>query len=241
MWETCVWSLGQEDSLRREWLPTSVLLPGEFHGQRRLGVTVHGVTKKELDMTGWITLSFSLSCPIETALFKVKSRLNLLFNSQTSSYLIYRQHLTQLFFKYILYLALKTPHPCRCSPTSLVISLQFPLLIPPYLPELYMFEFPAVVLDLLSTLCIITPSVQFSCSVMSDFLRPHGLQHARLPCSSPTRGAYTNSCPLHWWCHPTISSSVVLFSSHLQSLPRWFHSASGHTDTHICIVIHLSN
>ena len=44
---------------------------------------------------------------------------------------------------------------------------------------------------------------------MSGSLRPHGLQHARLPCPSPTPRAYSNSCPLRWWCHPTISSSVV--------------------------------
>ena len=50
-------------------------------------------------------------------------------------------------------------------------------------------------------------------------LRPHGLQHARPPCPSPTPGAYSNSCPLSRWCHPTISSSVVSFSSHLQSFP----------------------
>ena len=61
--------------------------------------------------------------------------------------------------------------------------------------------------------------VQFSCSVMSDSLRPHGLQHDRLPCPSPTPGAYSNSCPLSQWCHPTISSSVVPFSSCLQSFP----------------------
>ena len=62
-------------------------------------------------------------------------------------------------------------------------------------------------------------SVQFSHSVVSDSLQPHGLQHARLPCPSPTRGAYSNSCLLSWWCHPTISSSVVPFSSCLQSSP----------------------
>ena len=62
-------------------------------------------------------------------------------------------------------------------------------------------------------------SVQFSDSVMSDSLRPHGLQHTRLPCVSPTPGTYSNSCPLSWRCHPTISSSVVPFSSHLQSFP----------------------
>ena len=55
-------------------------------------------------------------------------------------------------------------------------------------------------------------SVQFSHSVVSDSLRPHGLQHAGLPCPSPTPGAYANSCPSSQWCHPTISSSVVTFS-----------------------------
>ena len=63
-----------------------------------------------------------------------------------------------------------------------------------------------------------TCSVQFSCSVMSKSLWPHGLQHASLPCPSPTPGAYSNSCPLSQWCHPTISSSVIPFS-HLQSFP----------------------
>ena len=62
-------------------------------------------------------------------------------------------------------------------------------------------------------------SVQFNCSVMSNSLQPHGLQHARLPCPSPTPKACSNSCPLSWWGHPTISSSVVPFSSHLQSFP----------------------
>ena len=55
-------------------------------------------------------------------------------------------------------------------------------------------------------------------SVMSDSLHPHGLQHTRLLCPSPTSRAYSNSCSLSWWCHPTISSSVGRFS-HLQSFP----------------------
>ena len=59
-------------------------------------------------------------------------------------------------------------------------------------------------------------SVQFSSSVMSNSLSPHGLQDARLPCPSPTPRAYSNLCPLSQWCHPTISFSVVPFSSHLQ-------------------------
>ena len=61
---------------------------------------------------------------------------------------------------------------------------------------------------------------QFSCSVMSDPLRPHGLQHTRPPCPSPTPGVHPNTCPLSQWCRPTISSSVVPFSSHLQSFPE---------------------
>ena len=60
-------------------------------------------------------------------------------------------------------------------------------------------------------------SVQFSCSVVFDSLWHHGLQHARLPCPSPAPGVYSNSYPLSQWCHPTISSSVVPFSSCLQS------------------------
>ena len=55
-------------------------------------------------------------------------------------------------------------------------------------------------------------TVQFSGSFVSDSLWPHGLQHARLPCPSPAPRAYPNSCPSSWWCHPTISSSVTLFS-----------------------------
>ena len=62
-------------------------------------------------------------------------------------------------------------------------------------------------------------SVQFSCSVMSDSLRPHGLQHPRLFCPSPTPRACSNSCPSSPWCHPAISSSVVPFSSRLQDFP----------------------
>ena len=62
-------------------------------------------------------------------------------------------------------------------------------------------------------------SVQFSCSVMSDSLRPHEPQHARPPCPSPTPGVYSNSRPSSQWYHPAISSSVVPFSSCPQSLP----------------------
>ena len=70
----------------------------------------------------------------------------------------------------------------------------------------------------------ITPDVQFSsveisCSVVSNSSQPHGPQHTRPPCPSPTPGVYSNSSPWSWWCHLTISSSVVPFSSCLQSFP----------------------
>ena len=61
--------------------------------------------------------------------------------------------------------------------------------------------------------------IQFSSLVVSDSLQPHGLQHTRPACPPPTPRVYSNLCPLSWWCHPTISSSVDPFSSHLQSCP----------------------
>ena len=79
------------------------------------------------------------------------------------------------------------------------------------------------IFNILRSLCTIFhcsyqfSSVQFSHSVMSDSLWPHELQHANPPCPSSTPRVYPNSCPLSQWCHPTISSSVVPFSSHLQS------------------------
>ena len=79
-------------------------------------------------------------------------------------------------------------------------------------------------------------SVQFSHSVMSNSLQPHELQHARPPCPSPAPGVYANPCPLSQWCHPTISSSVVPFSSCPQSFPgsgffpkRWLFTSGGHS------------
>ena len=84
--------------------------------------------------------------------------------------------------------------------------------------------FPTISLQLeVYTLFIVSRnrkhSLQLSRSVVSDSLWPHGLQHTRPPCPSPTPGACSNSCPSSRWCYPTISSSVVPFSSHLQSFP----------------------
>ena len=73
---------------------------------------------------------------------------------------------------------------------------------------------------------LLLSSVQFSRSVKSDCLLPHGLQHAGLPCPSPTPRAYSNSCPSNWWYHPTISSSVIAFSSFQhQGLFKWVSSS----------------
>ena len=81
-------------------------------------------------------------------------------------------------------------------------------------------------------LCLLGRSVQFSHSVVSDSLQPHGLQHTRPPCPSPTPGACSNSCPLSQWCHPTISSSAIPFSSCLQSFPA---SGSFSKESVLCI------
>ena len=78
-------------------------------------------------------------------------------------------------------------------------------------------------LSLFYILCVLVnksfSSVQFSRSVVSDFLWPHESQHAGPPCPSPTPRVHPNSCPSSWWCHPAISSSVVPFSSCSQTLP----------------------
>ena len=80
---------------------------------------------------------------------------------------------------------------------------------------------------MLHWLCKSLWRVQFSRSVVSDSLQPHGVQHARLPCPSPTPGAYSNSCLSRQWCHPNISSSLIPFSSCLQSFPASGFFTSG--------------
>ena len=88
--------------------------------------------------------------------------------------------------------------------------------------HVYIFKWNFVIyhlrLSITQRICSELSAYTFSCSVMSNSLQPHGLQKARLPCPSPTPRAYSNSCPLSWWCHPTISSSVIPFSC-LQCFP----------------------
>ena len=83
------------------------------------------------------------------------------------------------------------------------------------LPEISLRIIHDINKDLCTSIIIII--YQFSHSVVSDSLWPHGLQHARLPCPSPTPGACSNSCPSSQWCYPIISSSLVPFSSCLQT------------------------
>ena len=91
-----------------------------------------------------------------------------------------------------------------------------------YIRFLVLLQVPINLRNILSSLSLkyyLLSSVQFSHSVVSDSLWPHELQYARVPCSSPTPGVYSNPCPLNQWCHPVISSSVFPFSSCPQSLP----------------------
>ena len=82
------------------------------------------------------------------------------------------------------------------------------------------------------------PIVQFSCSVMSDSLQTHGLQHTRLPCPSPTPGTCSDSCSLSRWCHPTISSSVVPFSC-LQSFLVWYCQIVASVQKYLILIEHV--
>ena len=82
------------------------------------------------------------------------------------------------------------------------------------------FNFPSAHNNLkVTTLTKVNMMFLFSHSDGSDCLQPHGLQHASIPCLPPSPGACSNSCPLSWWCHPTIWSSVITFSSYHQSFP----------------------
>ena len=97
-------------------------------------------------------------------------------------------------------------------------------------PSANLFSFPLYLFLELSTLpytsALMFPHIsqfqfhfQFSRSIVSNSLPSHESQHTRPPCPTPNPGVYSNSCPLSWWCHPAISSSVVPFSSCFQSLP----------------------
>ena len=136
------------------------------------------------------------------------------------------EHLDFIKFPIFLFSS-KLPCPAyRQSTSGLPKSKIFPLLLqqefcdiridsnrPHFYPimfPLHFFSFIFFFFSLLYPLLSYNDSVQFSYSVMSSTLWPHGLQHARLPCPLPTPGACSNSCSSSWWCHPTISSSVIL-------------------------------
>ena len=118
----------------------------------------------------------------------------------------------------------QSPGGSNCRPSHTPVSLFHPPskkgTISPFIPG-YIYICVCVniyIYTQLQTFLYISVS-HFSCSVMSDSLQPHGLQHARPPCPSPTPGVYSNSCPLSWQCNPTISPSVISFSSCPQFFP----------------------
>ena len=94
--------------------------------------------------------------------------------------------------------------------------------LPNHVEVLFLISWVNSILYVIVAVTVYIPtisSVQFSHSVVSDSLQPRGLQHARLPCPSPTPGSCSNSCLLSWWCHPAISSTVIPFFSCLESFP----------------------
>ena len=103
-------------------------------------------------------------------------------------------------------------------------SILFFFILHPYFKHLHTLT------NMNSNPCL--PTSQLSHAVVSDSLWPQGLQHTSLPCPSPTPGICSNSCPLSWWCHPTVSSSFVPFSSCLQS---FLASGSFSNESVLCI------
>ena len=187
---------------RRQWHPTPVLLPGKSHGWRNLvGCSPWG--REESDTTERLHFHFSLSCtgegngnPLQcSCLENPRDReawwAAIYGVAQSWTRLKGLSSSSNSFYKDFNF--------STSSPTVLTSSSSF------FNSHLNTWVSQSV--------------SQFSLSVMSNSLPPHGLQHARLPCPSPTLGACSNSCPMSQWCHPTIISSVVPFSSCLQSFP----------------------
>ena len=111
----------------------------------------------------------------------------------------------------------QVPH-CSCA-LKMLGSSGFSFLLLSWGPQTHQSYFPLIMWLRKTPTISSLGTVQFSCSVLSDSLQPYRLQHTRPPCPSPTPRICSNSYPLSWWCHPTISSSVVPFSSCLQSFP----------------------
>ena len=191
MWETWIRSLGWEDPWRRERLPTPVFWPGEFCG------LYSPWGHKEVDTTERLSLFTS---PI----YRHTDR-----QAHASSWLSPMPPTDFVLMPYSLWLNV-IYWVCLFSATAKCRNIK----------DLIICDYK----DSLINCCNWgidqnQNSVQFSCSVVSNSLRPHGLQHATPPCPSPTPRVHSDSCPLTRWCHPTISSSMVPFSPRLQSFP----------------------
>ena len=187
---------------RRKWQPSPVFLPGESQGRRSLvGCYLWGLTESDTtEETSQQRLSsrYSGGHVFNCYMVLVKK-----FASSKHCNLILLLVLTAIdpsilvYWKHSYFSVLGFFHQA-CS-VCFIISLKF--------------------LIFLTVMASFLSSVQFSRSVVSDYLQPHEPQHARPPCPSPTPRVHPKPCPLSWWCHSTISSSVIPFSSCPQSFP----------------------
>ena len=157
-------------------------------------VTVHGITKSWTGLTEWLTLSLFFSL--------MPASHSYVFPSTPS----WQSPVRSLFPWYCFWLV-------SAALLHLVVQGKTQALLLQSITNVYLQNNPSDFRPALGT------SVQFSPSVMSDLLQPHGLEHARLPCPSPTPGDYSNSCPFSRWCHSTNESSIIPLSSCLQSFP----------------------
>ena len=179
-------------AVRRQWHLTPVLLPGKSHGRRSLvGCSLQG--HKGSDVTEQHHFHFSLLCTGEG-------------NGNPLQFFCLENRKERVAWSWTRLKWL------RSSSSSVLLLNTFCLRSDGNFPLTNNLMWGSVYF-------LPTASVQFSHSVVSYSLRPHGLQNARPPCPSPTPSVYSNSCPSSQWCHPSISSSVVPFSSRLQSFP----------------------
>ena len=195
----------------------------ESHGEERSGEVADSWAVFQTEAVIWpqpafVTLGFMASPPSSFLI-----SLNIFCVLQTQLAPPFLPLFTSVVFYAFPLISVSQCCPFGPSMTSLFViqhSLMCLSMILCSLFWLYIHTYMEIsILTCLVLLLLFLPCIQFSCSVVSDSLWDHGLQHTRLPCPSPTPGAYSNSCPLSPWCHPTVSFSVVPFSSCLRSFP----------------------
>ena len=224
---------------RRQWHPTPVLLPGKSHGRRSLvGCSPWGL--EESDTTERRHFHFSLSCigegngnPFQcSCLENPRDRgawWAAIYGVAQSRTRLKRLSSSIVDLQCAKFCCIAKWFSYTYSMYNILCIIFFSTILSQdteYSSQVQILTLPVAWIWTSLCLCEVgiligvpTLSLQFSCSVMFNSLWPSGLQHTRLPCPSPTPRACSNTCPLGQWCHPTISSSVVPFSSCLQSFP----------------------